>query len=306
MTSLTRSNRRFPVLLGCLFLAFSAGALAAPDRVWAWKNAAGNPAYADQGGLNATLAPSSAQSWLPSALADRDEVRDGNDYNVYVTNRTGGPLEASLNVRNGAYVSTPLNAMHQLIGPGQRSLMARIEPGEGHGPEYSITVVPGDPHAIPDDVVYSLPLDENSPWQFGQAFHGDFSHNDEQNRYAVDLIVPEGTPVLAARDGVVMLAQSGYGEGGLNRQQDVTRANEVIILHSDGSMAVYAHLLQGSVGVQVGDHVGIGAQIGLSGNSGYSSGPHLHFCVQVNTGMLLSSIPFRMVTSRGFLPLPKK
>jgi murein DD-endopeptidase MepM/ murein hydrolase activator NlpD len=306
MKRLPRSNPRWPRLLGCLLLAFSAGALAAPDTVWAWKNAAGNPAYADQGGLSATLAPSATQTWLPSALADRDEVRDGNDYDVYVINRTGGPLEASLNVRNGAYVSTPLNAMHQLIGPGQRSLMARIEPGEGHAPDYSITVVPGDPHAIPDDVVYSLPLDENSPWKFGQAFHGDFSHNDEQNRYAVDLIVPEGTPVLAARDGVVMLAQSGYGEGGLNRQQDVTRANEVVILHSDGSMAVYAHLLQGSVGVQVGDHVGIGAQIGLSGNSGYSSGPHLHFCVQVNAGMLLSSIPFRMVTSRGFLPLPKK
>jgi murein DD-endopeptidase MepM/ murein hydrolase activator NlpD len=298
-------SRRLLPFLACLPLASLAQA-ADGGHVWAWKNASGNPAYADQGGLNATLTPSTTQQWLPSALADRDEVRDGNDYEVYVVNRTGAPLEAALAVRNEAYVSTPAESMHQLLAPGQRSLLARIEPGQGRGPEYSITVVPGDPHAIPDDAVYSLPLDEGGPWEFGQAFHGGFSHNDEQNRYAIDLIVPEGTPVLAARGGVVMLAQSGYGKGGLDRKQDVSRANQVMILHDDGSMAVYAHLLANTVAVHVGERVGVGHQLALSGNSGYSSGPHLHFCLQVNTGMRLVSIPFRMVPSRGYLPLPSK
>ena len=290
--------------LSALGLCLALGAQA-QDSVWAWKGASGTPSYADQGGLNATLV-STQQQWLPSALAEREEQRRGGTWDVFVSNRTGGPLEVSINVAGGAYVSTPSESMHQLLGPMQRSLLASIEPGEGRGPEYSISVVPGDPQAIPEDVVYSLPLDESSPWEIGQAFHGGFSHNDEQNRYAVDLIVPEGTPVLAARGGVVVLAQSGYGPGGLDRKQDVGRANQVMVLHDDGSMAVYAHLLQGSVGVQPGERVGVGQQIALSGNSGYSSGPHLHFCLQLNTGMRLSSIPFRMVTSRGYLPLPRK
>jgi len=289
------------VLVSCLALGAHAD-----DRVWSWRGASGNPVYADQGGLNATLVPSSAQQWLPSSLADREEQRHGGTWDVYVSNRTGGPLEVRIDVANGDYVSTPSASMHQLLGPMQRALLASIQPAEGHSPAYSISVVPGDPHAFADDTVYSLPVDEDSNWQVGQTFHGGFSHNDEQNRYAVDLIVPEGTPVLAARSGVVVLAESGYGKGSLDRKQDVARANQVMILHDDGSMAVYAHLLQSSVSVQVGDRVGIGQQIALSGNSGYSSGPHLHFCVQVNTGMHLSSIPFRMVTSRGFLALPKK
>jgi murein DD-endopeptidase MepM/ murein hydrolase activator NlpD len=292
------------VLLLCCLVATVASA-GTDTRVWAWKSASGNQAYADQGGLNATLVPSTTQQWLSSSLADRDEVREGGSYEVFVSNRTGGPLEVAVNVGGGT-VSTPSESMHQLLAPLQRALMARIDPGEGRAPSYSVTVVPGDPHAIPDDATYSLPLDESANWQVGQAFHGDFSHNDEQNRYAVDFIVPEGTPVLAARDGVVTLVQSGYGEGGLDRKQDITRANEVLVLHSDGSMAVYAHLLANSVAVNVGDHVGVGQQLALSGNSGYSSGPHLHFCLQVNAGMHLASVPFRMVTSRGFLPLPRK
>ena len=301
---------RPPVVRLCLLLAglwLPGFALASKDpALWRWQGASGNPVYADGGGLNATLTASAEQQWLPSLLADRDEVRQGNDYEVYVTNRTGGPLETALNVRNGAYVATPSEALHQLLAPGERSLLARIQLEQGQAPDYSISVVPGDPHAIPDDSVYSLPLDEGSPWEFGQAFHGGFSHSDEQNRYAIDLIVPAGTPVLAARGGVVLLAQSGYGEGGLDRKKDVARANQVMILHDDGSMAVYAHLLANSVAVQVGERVGVGQQLAQSGNSGYSSGPHLHFCLQVNTGMRLSSIPFRMVTSRGFLPLPRK
>jgi pimeloyl-ACP methyl ester carboxylesterase len=157
----------------------------------------------------------------------------------------------------------------------------------------------------PEGVKYALPFPAGTKFTLDQGFGGQFSHNDAQNHYALDFGVAEGTPVLAARAGVVMQVEEGFRAHGTDARF-ADRANYVRVLHDDGSMAVYAHLLQGSVGVQVGDHVGIGAQIGLSGNSGYSSGPHLHFCVQVNTGMRLVSVPFRMVTSRGFLPLPKQ
>src|SRR3546814_7165159 len=66
-------------------------------------------------------------------------------------------------------------------------------------------------------------------------------------------------------------------------------------------MAVYAHLQPGGALVQPGQRVRRGRPIGLSGNSGASGGPHLHFAVQVNRGMHLESIPFRMFGDRGIL-----
>jgi len=69
---------------------------------------------------------------------------------------------------------------------------------------------------------------------------------------------------------------------------------------------VYAHLKENGVYVRVGQRVGVGQQIAISGNTGFTSGPHLHFCVQVNRGMRLVSVPFRMVSDNGFLPLRKR
>ena len=122
--------------------------------------------------------------------------------------------------------------------------------------------------------------------------------------YAIDLVVPEGTPVLAARRGVVMQVESGFDKGGSsNRAQLAERANLVRIIHDDGTMALYAHLQENGVYVKVGQKVSVGQQIAVSGNTGYSSGPHLHFAVQVNRGMRLVSVPFRMIGPGGYLGL---
>ena len=66
-------------------------------------------------------------------------------------------------------------------------------------------------------------------------------------------------------------------------------------------MAVYAHLQPEGVQVRAGQRVRKGQRIGLSGNTGFTSGPHLHFAVQVNRDMRLVSIPFRMFGPRGIL-----
>ncbi|MDT0346828.1 M23 family metallopeptidase [Streptomyces litchfieldiae] len=85
----------------------------------------------------------------------------------------------------------------------------------------------------------------------------------------VDFPVGTGTPVKAITDGEVVTAGSGGAYG-----------NEVVIRHADGHYSQYAHL--SSISVSVGQTVGTGDQIGLSGSTGNSTGPHLHF--EVRTG----------------------
>ena len=80
----------------------------------------------------------------------------------------------------------------------------------------------------------------------------------------VDLSAAEGTPVLAAADGVVRLAKSHSSYG-----------NYVRILHSDGDETIYAHMQY--LFVRQGQRVSAGRQIGTAGQTGNATGPHLHF-----------------------------
>ncbi len=102
----------------------------------------------------------------------------------------------------------------------------------------------------------------------------------------VDYGVPVGTPVLAAADGVVLRAGDSRGLYGLR----------VVLGHGAAWQTVYAHLSE--VRVHVGDCVARGAVIGLSGNTGRSTGPHLHFglrCTKTQNGSqgFVDPVPYR-------------
>ena len=156
----------------------------------------------------------------------------------------------------------------------------------------NLQAVPGHPNVRMHDVEYAWPL-AGQPAHVTQGWGGGTSHRDPASLHAVDLAAPAGTAVLAARDGMVMQVESRFAHGAADpRLED--RANFVRILHGDGTMALYAHLQPGGVLVAPGREVRAGDRIGLSGSTGYATGPHLHFAVQVNRGMQLVSIPFRM------------
>jgi len=78
----------------------------------------------------------------------------------------------------------------------------------------------------------------------------------------------------------------------------------VRILHDDGTIAVYAHLNRNSIRVRPGERVRAGQYIADSGNTGLSSGPHLHFAVQRNAGMRIEALPveFEGPNSRSIVP----
>lgn len=202
-----------------------------------------------------------------------------------------GPVQVRLTDRDGRVLDERV-----LNGPGRFRL-----DGVGYGGPAGLrlTAVPGRPAAGHDGSEYRQPFSAYADGPVSQGFHGPDSHGDEANAYALDFALLPGTPVLAARGGTVMEAIDGFPDHGGTRPADRERANLVRILHEDGSMAVYAHLMQDTVTVKPGQWVAPGTVIGQSGNSGYSRGPHLHFAVQVNAGLRLQSVPFRLRAADG-------
>lgn len=136
-------------------------------------------------------------------------------------------------------------------------------------------------------------------YRIAQGFNGAFSHNHVANRYALDIALPVGTPLYASRAGVVVAAVDYHVGGGLDAKYR-GKANHLRVRHSDGSMTLYAHLHTGSLRVAKGEQIRLGQPIAASGNTGYTSGPHLHLALQVDQGGQRQSVPF---TLQGSQPL---
>ncbi len=135
-----------------------------------------------------------------------------------------------------------------------------------------------------------MPFAIASDHTISQAYPDVVTHNTPDSQYAVDIAMPVGTDVFAARGGVVFDVTAGNFKGGADAA-NMSLANVVRILHDDGTYAIYAHLNWNSIRVRVGDVVERGEYIADSGNTGYSSGPHLHFAVVRNVGMAMQSVP---------------
>lgn len=128
---------------------------------------------------------------------------------------------------------------------------------------------------IPDETyTYTLPYLPRASFEVLQGFDGHFSHQDE-NRYAIDFSMPEGTPVCAIRDGEVVQVKSDSSRGGPSSDY-IRDANFILIRHEDGTIAEYYHLKRDGVAVKVGQKVRAGEPIGYSGQTGFSTEPHLH------------------------------
>lgn len=157
----------------------------------------------------------------------------------------------------------------------------------------------GDPRARPRPYAYALPYPLGLTFTVLQSFHGAFSHRGS-NEYAVDFHCPVATPVLAARDGVVVAVNASAQTSGTTRAfLDDKRANFVVIRHDDGTLGEYMHLAPSGIVVRPGQPVARGDRLALSGNTGFSSTPHLHFQVMTaaGDGIAKRSFPFVMAVA---------
>lgn len=155
-----------------------------------------------------------------------------------------------------------------------------------------------------DSHTYRLPFETGEAFRIMQSCNGTFSHvgND---RYAIDFGTPEGTVITAARGGRVVDVIQNNKQGGPSERFRALD-NRIVILHGDRTHAIYSHLQFGGALVQIGQSVEEGQPIGLSGNTGFSTAPHLHFAVakgmaDVNAEM---TIPITFATANGPVTCP--
>ncbi len=209
---------------------------------------------------------------------------------LLVRNDLYAPVEVELsleNVQNA--VGAPAKPIRWILPPRSVIRLATLAARDPSRPlNYSpkLRHALGDPRLVPLLYRYPLPW-RGGPFRLTQGANGQYSHFTPKGRYALDIAMPEGTPIIAARAGVVVKTESAQSGRGNNPS-----GNFVRILHDDGTMGVYLHLMKGSVAVQEGRRIEMGELIGRSGNTGNSTGPHLHFVVQRNVGLALESIPF--------------
>lgn len=156
----------------------------------------------------------------------------------------------------------------------------------------------GDPGLAPFPHAYRYPFPwRGGPFRLSQGPNGRFSHTGPKGRYAMDIAMPEGTPIVAAREGeVVEVENRQWGRRGN------PAGNFIRIRHPDGTYGGYMHLQRGSVLVRKGQRVARGQPLAKSGNTGNSSGPHLHFVVQRSAGDDYVSIPYQFDRPLGGLP----
>lgn len=148
--------------------------------------------------------------------------------------------------------------------------------------------------------VYTLPFEHRKKVFLIQGYESMFSHKGER---ALDFKVKKGTKICAARGGVVTAVREDSDEGGL-KPENLSDGNYIFIRHDDGSVANYWHLQKDGVLVAEGDTVVTGQVIGLSGNTGYSAFPHLHFEVQgYDASGRYTQLATRFYTQRGIIYL---
>ena len=218
-------------------------------------------------------------------------------------------ITVSLRTRSRNLTVFEANPVTKTIGPERRVRLQRLRSIDGgtdwhyrYWFDWAVGSLDPDHN---DDYVYRLPYASGERHRVLQGYGSHFSHKGLE-RYTIDFDMPVGSAVHAAREGVIAKLEASNDRAcwgnGCGRH-----ANFVVILHDDGTTGEYYHLAKGGVLVTRGERVQRGQLIALSGNTGNSTMPHLHFGVyRAATWGRTQSIAVRLATSDGVISRPRR
>ncbi|HEY4560987.1 MAG TPA: DUF4124 domain-containing protein, partial [Lysobacter sp.] len=200
-------SRRFARFALAALVALAVLPAVRAGKVYRWVDAKGVVHYGDHVPQDAATAPARVDvvpvSAEPTAIATLRTQASGHGFQAIAENRLAGPIEVRMDFSRARNVrgnpDLPVRAVVPALRGAVVSYIDSVDLSQPGDFELRMDVVPGDPRARPQDVEYVLPL-QMAGWRIDQGFGGSFSHDDEQNRFALDLAAPIGTPVLAARD----------------------------------------------------------------------------------------------------------
>ncbi len=288
---------RILLLLGLPLLATPALAL----TIYKYTDANGVVTYSDQAAPGAQVFVFSDRMVEKLDTQVKLETRKhAAGETLLVRNDLFAPVDIELKLENVVNaVGAPAKPIRWVLPPRSQIRLATLAPRDASKPlKYTpkLRHALGDPRLLPKPYKYPLPW-RGGPFRLTQGANGQYSHFTPKGRYAVDIAMPEGTPIVAARGGMVVKIENEQSGRGNN-----PAGNFVRIMHDDGTMGVYLHLMKGSVAVREGQRVESRTRIARSGNTGNSTGPHLHFVVQRNVGLAIESIPFDFSQPVNSLP----
>jgi len=292
LSSNTSYSKISQALICVTLLLFSIASFA--TEMYRYKDKFGNWVFTDrkpkQKAEKISVVNKSKTISIPSPRVFTEE-RDGQFF-VKVENNIHAPVELKFSSDDGAGGNLPDN----VTVPANTTSTVYQSSAPVEDIKYRWLL--GDPKAMTSSQEYLFPVISNKLFRISQSFRGKFSHYREPNLFAVDIAMEIGTKLAAARSGTIIWVKDDYHMGAA-KQYFLDKANMILILHEDGTYATYGHILQGSAVVKAGDEVTTGQHIAMSGTSGFSSGPHLHFVISKNNRGRTQTSSFNFITNSG-------